>query len=219
MPKDDLLLEAFKATRDRLEAELKLHWQRIQIATIGIVGLMTGAGWIIAQSDMPGEKQACLLFLSGVLGVVLCTYTFILATSGKEWIDINEQKVMAIEEELFKVSIYHQEKEIRRPLSLSKATNTLIVFLGVLFTAVMIVSMLKMWALSISRACGYIFSLLIPQHGCILTMFTMVAIVVIVFAITIVGCQCSKIGSRGDKRLLDERFVEALRKISRGCGA
>lgn len=217
MPGDDLLLEAWKATRTRLEAELTLHWQRIQIATVGIVGLMTAVGWLAAQNDMPGEKQTCLLLISGMLGAVLCVYTFILARSGKYWIKVNEEKVDSIEQELFHASIYRHEKRPCDPFSLSKATCILIASLGLMFAAVVVAA--------ISRMLSEILPFSMPLLSCFGLVVGMTILVMIVGGmLLLIARQCFSICCRERKcssdcsdSSVDRCFKASLSRIPRGC--
>jgi hypothetical protein len=137
----------------RIEAELALHWQRIQIATVGLVGVITAVGYLLLQHDCAShlrlgitvinEKSLSIDHLTVVafaLMWVISWYLVVLTISGAYWIRVNEQKLGAIEEVLFGTTIYDGFiKKDTRALSLTMFTK-------VLFTSV---GSLALWLLGI----------------------------------------------------------------------
>lgn len=105
MNRQAILLESYKLYMDRLNSELSVHWTRINIGVVALTAALGGYGalWQKALTECESSKLYPMIALVGLMLVVLaCLFRKVLL-AGKNWCDIAEVRVIAIERELFRV--------------------------------------------------------------------------------------------------------------------
>lgn len=107
--RDELAMYFHGKYMQRLENELSLNWQRINIGLIALIGSIAGFGIIARGKDgaihivtqTPLSAESILLYVISSLAVlVMVVYMLILINQGRYWYLVNETKVVWLENAL-----------------------------------------------------------------------------------------------------------------------
>jgi hypothetical protein len=105
MNRQAILLESYKLYMDRLNSELSVHWTRINIGVVALTAALGGYGalWQKALTECKTIHLYPMIAIVGLLIVLLACLVRRVLLAGKNWCDIAEVRVVAIERELISV--------------------------------------------------------------------------------------------------------------------
>jgi hypothetical protein len=145
--KRQLLLESYKLYMERLNSELSIHWTRINIGVVALTAAIGGYGalWKEALATDRGVGVFLMIAPVGVLIAILAMMFRRVLLAGKNWCDIAEVRVVALERELWRVngntSIYmcHEydqswKRTLKMNPSITDSYNCVLIVIVVLLT-------------------------------------------------------------------------------------
>lgn len=102
--RDSRLLESYKLYMERLNSELSVHWTRINILVVAITAALGGYGllWKEALKSCDSRDLLIMTTIVGFLTAILAVIFRSILHAGKNWCDIAEVRVVALERELWR---------------------------------------------------------------------------------------------------------------------
>lgn len=102
--RDSRLLESYKLYMERLNSELSVHWTRINILVVALTAALGGYGllWKEALNSCDNSDLLIMTAIVGFLTAILSVIFRNILHAGKNWCDIAEVRVVALERELWR---------------------------------------------------------------------------------------------------------------------